>query len=85
MTINDAMIAEIRKCKFMIADFTDNKHGVYFEAGFGLGLGKQVIYTCLEEHFKNTHFDTKHFPHIIYKNCQSLEESLINRIEAWVL
>ncbi len=46
VTINDALISEIRKSKFVIADFTQHKHGVYFEAGFALGLKKPVIYTC---------------------------------------
>lgn len=32
--IIDKIIAEIRTCQFMVADFTGNKAGVYFEAGF---------------------------------------------------
>ncbi len=45
-TINDEIIAGIKKSKFCIADFSYHKNGVYFESGFALGQGKQVIYTC---------------------------------------
>ncbi|MCF8304458.1 MAG: hypothetical protein K9I94_14380 [Bacteroidales bacterium] len=36
-TINDRIIAELKRCKFCIADFTEHKNGVYFESGFALG------------------------------------------------
>jgi len=49
--INDYIISEIRKSKFVIADFTGNRGGVYFESGFALGLNKQVIWTCRKDHF----------------------------------
>ena len=85
VTINDAIISEIRKSKFMIADFTENKHGVYFEAGFANGLGKKVIYTCQKDDMKDVHFDTKHYSHIVYENVEELKTRLINKIEAWIL
>lgn len=44
--ICDHIIAEIRKSKFIVADFTGNRGGVYFEAGFAYGLGLPVIWTC---------------------------------------
>lgn len=83
-TINDAIIAEIRKCQFIIADFTHQRAGVYFEAGFALGLGKKVIYTCQKDDFENIHFDTNHFQHIVYENPDELEKRLVEKIEAWV-
>jgi len=84
VTINDAIITNIKKSKFMIADFTEQKHGVYFEAGFALGLRKPVIYTCLEVDFKQSHFDTNHYPHIVYKDYEELQTKLINKIQAWI-
>ena len=48
--IDDRIIAEIRRSKFLVADFSQGKcgarGGVYFEAGFALGLNIPVIYTC---------------------------------------
>ena len=45
--IDDEIIGEIRRSRFLVADFTygDNgiRGGVYYEAGFALGLGLEVI------------------------------------------
>lgn len=84
-TINDAMIAEIKKSKFCIADFTEQKHNVYFETGYTLGRGLKVIYTCHKDSWKDTHFDTNHFPHIKYQSLEELKEQLKDKIEAWIL
>lgn len=85
VTINDALIAEIKKSKFLVADFTQHKHGVYFEAGFALGLKRPVIYLCHQDDFENTHFDTNHYPHIIYQELQELTQKLKTKIEAWIV
>lgn len=84
-TINDAIVALIKQSKFAICDFTEQKDGVYFEAGYAAGRGIPVIYTCMEKDFKQSHFDTNHFPHIIYKTTDDLKEKLKNKIEAWIL
>ncbi|MDD3013650.1 MAG: hypothetical protein PHC34_08110 [Candidatus Gastranaerophilales bacterium] len=44
--ITDELIKEIRHSKFIIADLTGNRGGVYYEAGFAFGLGLPVILTC---------------------------------------
>jgi hypothetical protein len=60
----DAVIEdEIRRCRFLIADLSDDNAGAYWEAGLAEGLGKPVIYVCrakvgTEE--KRTHFDANH-------------------------
>jgi hypothetical protein len=83
-TINDEIIASLKKCKFCIADFSYHKNGVYFESGFALGQGKQVIYTCEKEQFANAHFDIKPLQQIIYRTPDELEQKLISKIEAWI-
>jgi nucleoside 2-deoxyribosyltransferase len=90
-TINDAMVASIKKSKFVIADFTKQKRNVYFEAGYAAGLGLKVIYTCNEEYFrdkidinKQSAFDTNHFPHIIWKDKEDLKKQLKDKIEAYI-
>ncbi|HOU96991.1 MAG TPA: hypothetical protein PLN06_10305 [Bacteroidales bacterium] len=83
-TINDAIIAAIRSCRFCIADFSQQRDGVYFESGFAAGLNKPVIYTCHDEWFSKSHFDTNHFPHLIYKSSNELAEKLDNKIKAWI-
>lgn len=80
--INNKIIAEIRKSRFVVAEFTGHKHGVYFEAGFAMGLGIPVIWICKESDFAKTHFDTKHFNHIVWKDYEELKEELRWFIEA---
>lgn len=81
--IVDKIIALIRQSKFIIADLSGNKDGVYYEAGFAKGLEKTVIFTCEEEYFENIHFDVKHLNFLKWnkKNIQSAVEKLRWRIE----
>jgi len=83
-TINDEIIASLKKCRFCVADFSYHSKGVYFESGFALGQGKKVIYTCLDSEFTDAHFDIKPLQHIIYKTAEQLRADLKNKIEAWI-
>lgn len=83
-TINDEIIAGLRKCKFCIADFSYHRNGVYFEAGFALGQKKPVIYSCLKDEFAKAHFDIKPLQHIIYDTPDELRDKLISKIQAWI-
>jgi len=83
-TINDAILAAIKKSQFTIADFTKQRAGVYFEAGYALGRGHKVIYTCREDDIGNAHFDTRNYPHILWKTAEDLKLQLINKIEVYI-
>ena len=81
--INDKILADIRRSQFLVADFTHHRNGVYFEAGFGLGLGKTVIWTCRSDDFQGrVHFDTRPYNHIQWETPVDLREKLTNRIRA---
>src|SRR6266478_5318453 len=45
-SIDDEIIGNIRKARFMGADFTGQRAGVYFEAGMMNGLGRTVVWMC---------------------------------------
>lgn len=47
--INDEIIGQIRRSRFIVCDLTGYRSGVYFEAGFAYGLGLDVIYTCRKD------------------------------------
>ena len=83
-TINDAILAGIKKAKFTIADFTNHKSGVYFEAGYALGRGQKVIYTCQEDHIGKAHFDTRNYQHLVWKNGEELKKKLMDKIEVFI-
>jgi nucleoside 2-deoxyribosyltransferase len=84
--VDDEIVAEIRRSKFLVADFTSEpekpRGGVYFEAGFAMGLGKKVIWTCHESCLKFVHFDTRQFNHIVWNDTAELKAKLKNRIGA---
>ena len=82
--INDKIIAEMRKSKFMIADFTGHRNGVYFEAGFMMGLGRTVIFACNENEIGDAHFDTSHRNHVLWKDAADYREKLKLRIQATI-
>jgi hypothetical protein len=80
--IDDEIIAQIRASKFLVADFTLQRNGVYFEAGLMLGLGRPVIWVCEKEDLKNVHFDTRQYNTIDYADDADLGKRLQTRIEA---
>lgn len=80
--ICDLILSEIRKAQFLVADFTQQKGGVYFESGFGKALGKEVFWTCRADDFHNLHFDTNHYGHLKWTDPPSLRDQLKNRILA---
>jgi hypothetical protein len=83
--IPDEIIAEIRNSEFIVADFTGQRHGVYYEAGFAMGLGRKVIWCCRKDEISRLHFDTSHKNHIDWETPQDLRERLHARIRATVL
>jgi nucleoside 2-deoxyribosyltransferase len=86
--IDDEIIAEIRRSRFLVADFTcDSGHvrgGVYYEAGFAQGIGIPVIWTCKDISINDLHFDTRQYAHIVWKTPADLFAQLKNRIGATI-
>ncbi len=86
--IDDEIIAEIRRSRFVIADFTcepkNVRGGVYYEAGFAQGFGLPVIWTCKDTSLNDLHFDTRQYSHIVWKTPEDLFLQLRNRIAATI-
>lgn len=82
--IDDRIVAEIRRSGLLVADFTGNRGGVYFEAGFAMGLGIPVIWTCKADEIDQVHFDTRQYNHIVWTDADDLKIRLIDRIEATI-
>lgn len=86
--IDDEIIAEIRRSRFLVADFTCEtgkvRGGVYYEAGFAQGLGIPVIWTCKDTSLADLHFDTRQYAHIVWKDVLDLYLQLRNRIGATI-
>ena len=82
--ISDEIMAEIKRARFVVADYTGSKAGVYFEAGYALGLGKVVIPTCREDEIKGLHFDIRHLNTLPWSTPADLADKLRQRIAAVV-
>lgn len=78
------ILYEIQRSKFLIADLSGHRNGVYYEAGYAQGLGKEVIFTCSEKAFKERHFDVAQVSTVVWSNENDLYKRLSKRIEATV-
>lgn len=92
--IDDEILAEIRRSRFVVADFTCGlaetpsgavaiaRGGVYYEAGFAQGLGIPVIWCVRADQVGLVHFDTRQFNHVTWSTPEDLRERLTARIAA---
>lgn len=90
------MFRLIRECRFLILEITDPNYGAYYEAGYALGLGKEVIICCKsdvknrkftieEEKYKKyliPHFDIAQKQILFWDNYEDLSKKLNEWIKA---
>lgn len=80
---------EISSAKAVIADLTNNRGGVYYEAGIARGLQLcnhplRLIFTCDSSYFKNgngVHFDVRGYNCIVYDGPDDLQAKLLVRLK----
>lgn len=87
--VMDRIIARIRESRFVAADLTGNRGGVYYEAGFASGLNIPVFFLSREEQLDPTngnriHFDVAHKYVLPWKESDLgvLSQRLKDQIEA---
>jgi len=80
--INDEIIGLIKTSRLVIADFTNQRNSVYFEAGFAMGMGLPVIWTCKKDQVEQLAFDIRQYPVILWETGEDLKKALENRIRA---
>lgn len=82
--IDDEVIAQIRRSRFILADFTGHRGNVYFEAGFAKGLNIEVIWSCREDDVENLNFDIRQYNCILWNrsNMDEFRKKITNRVEA---
>lgn len=92
-SVVDEIIALIRESAFAVVDFSGYRGGVYYEAGYAKGLGKEVTNLCHETWFNHpekenhtVHFDVNHNNFIVWEtgNEEKARNQLTNRILATV-
>jgi len=80
--ICDHILSEIRRSGLVVADFTGHSPNVYFESGLALGLGRKLIFCCRESDIKAAKFDTRQYPHVLWRNGADLRTKLSERVRA---
>jgi hypothetical protein len=76
--INDQILENIAKSKFIISDLTGERPNCYYETGFAHALGKELILTIKEK--EKIHFDLAGYRFIIWKTESDLRKKLKEQI-----
>jgi predicted RNA-binding Zn-ribbon protein involved in translation (DUF1610 family) len=71
--IDNKIIEQIRECRFMVADLTENRGGVYFEAGYAKALDIPVFFTCQNGQINTVHFDVNHYNILEWDNDKLID------------
>ena len=80
--ITPELLSHIRNSKFVVVDLTHQNNGAYFEEGYAMGYGKQVIQLCKAD--VTLHVDIAQKNTIICKTEDEIPERLKNRILATI-
>lgn len=89
--IDDQLLTRLNSARFIIADVSDHNINVYWEAGYGEGQGKPVIYICERSIFENNDpsnekrlpFDTNHRLHVLWEKGKEVD--FVRRLKDTVL
>jgi nucleoside 2-deoxyribosyltransferase len=66
----------------VVADFTGQRGGVYYEAGYAAGRGIPVVWSCRKDQIKDLHFDIRQYNCIDWETPAELARRLESRITA---
>ena len=75
---------EIEASAFVVADLTGQRGGVYYEAGYAVAKGKELILCCRKDESDKVHFDVAQINTIFWDDEEELFERLKKRIQATV-
>lgn len=80
--ITPRILSSIRRAEYVIADLTNERPNVFYEAGYAEGVGKTPIYIARDG--TKLHFDVKDYPILTFRNMKELKEGLGRRIRALI-
>ena len=80
--ITPELLKYIRDSKFVVAELTHQNIGAYFEEGYAIGIGKQVIQLC--KNGEKLHFDIAQKNTIMWNTESEISKMLQNRIRATI-
>jgi hypothetical protein len=80
--ITSRILTSIRRAEYVIADLTNERPNVFYEAGYAEGVGRTPIYIARAG--TKVHFDVKDYPIIEFRNMKELKDGLRRRISALI-
>ena len=80
--ITPELLKFIRDSRFVVVDLTYQNNGAYFEEGYAMGVGKEVIQLCRKN--EHLHFDIAQKNTIFWEVEEEIPEQLKNRIIATI-
>lgn len=82
--VDERIVLELNRSRFVVAEFSQHRPSVYFEAGYAVGRGLPVIWTCRADDYELAHFDTRQYNHIVWRTAEELRDRLYTRIKVVV-
>ena len=82
--VDERIVLELNRSRFVVAEFAQHRPSVYFEAGYAVGRGLPVIWTCRADDYEDAHFDTRQYNHIVWRTAAELRDRLYTRIKVVV-
>lgn len=81
--IDDRILVEIKRSRFMVVDTTGRNSNVTFEAGYALGKDRIVLWTCRDGDHDEQAFDIRQYKRLLWKhgNEVNLTDRLRDAIE----
>lgn len=76
--ITDRILESIRRAEYVIADLTEARPNVYFEAGYAHALSKTPVYIARTG--TGLEFDLKDYPVIFFAGVRELKDALEKRL-----
>lgn len=80
--IDDEIVLQIRRSRFLMAAFTSHRGAVYWEADCTHGMGLPVFFTCCKEEISKLHFDVRLYNCTAWVTEKDLRNRLAKRLEA---
>ncbi|MDR5858372.1 hypothetical protein FZZ93_00285 [Halomonas eurihalina] len=79
--ITDRILESIQKAQFVVADLTEARPNVFYEAGYAHGIGKLPIYIARAG--TKLEFDLQDYPVIFFDSYRELKQGLEDRLRAF--
>lgn len=77
--IDDRILVEIKRSRFLVVDTTGRNANVTFEAGYALGLGRTILWTCREGDHDDQDFDIRQYRRLLW--AHGGEEVLTQKLQ----